>query len=260
MEITPVYANATDSKVLNDKFFENKRVNLKINDKTVEGVIQNGVIQIPLDDIDENVSLQKIYFEDVGIIFNGDDTAQIFAPKRHYGAWLLAFIGVLIIAFLVWRIRDKQQKVTSKIDSRAILGESEKIIPIAEETLAESATSNRASYNGKLVLYVTKVAKDEDISPREFNLFRMNVDKIPLSYILEKCSLYEIFTNAKNIFISPGKHGIFIENDSDCTITKRNSIVDKGGRVELYYNDSVNIASKDDEELIMVYKSLKPTN
>ena len=39
MEITPVYANATDSKVLNDKFFENKRVNLKINDKTVEGVI-----------------------------------------------------------------------------------------------------------------------------------------------------------------------------------------------------------------------------
>ena len=65
--------------------------------------------------------------------------------------------------------------------------------------------------------------------------------------------------NAKYIFISPDNRGIFIENESDCTITKRNEIVEKGGKVELYYNDSVNIVSTNEtEELIMVYRSLKP--
>ncbi len=258
LEITPVYKNALNSKILGDKFFNGKQINLKINDKNVVGVIENGVIQIPLDNLDEELALQKIHFEDVGIIFDGDDTAEIVAPKTHYAAWLLALLGVGIIAFLVWRIRNKQQKMATKIeDARKILNEFKGAMPFVEDDSTKKSSS--ANYNGKLVLYVTKTQEDEDIAPREFNLFRMNAEKIPLSYVLEKCGITGILPNAKYIFIHPDNHEIFIENQSDCTITKRNVIVEKGGNVEIFYNDLINIASVDKAaELIMVYKSLKP--
>ena len=260
LKITPVYKNSLDTKILSDNFFEDKKINLEINDKNIVGVIKNGVIQIPIDDLDENISLQKIHFEDVGIIFDGEDTAQIFAPKKHYGAWLLALVGIGVISFLVWRIRDKQRKAARKIeDDRKIFSETESVVPFVEDNSTKLVRNSSVSYSGRLVLYVTKVHEDEDIAPREFNLFRMNIEKIPLSYVLEKCSLFEIFPSAKYIFIRPDKHGIFIDNESDCTITKRNKIVEKGEYVELFYNDSINISAVDETaELIMIYKSLKP--
>lgn len=259
LKITPVYKKHLDKKILGDKFFNGKQINLQINDKNVVGVIENGVIQIPLDDLDENLSMQKIHFEDVGIIFDGDDKAQIVAPKSHYGAWLLTLAGILILFFLTWQIYKKRKAALRHVENTAeILAESKKTLPMLEET-SKFKKNSAVSYKGKLLLYATKIVEDEYIEPREFNLFRMNADKIPLSYILEKCGITGIFPNAKNIFIRPDNREILIENNSDCTITKRNVIVEKGGKVELYYNDSVNIASKDEtEELIVVYRSLKP--
>ena len=259
LKITPIYKEKLDSKILGNRFFDGKQINLQINDKNVVGVIENGDIQIPLDDLDENLSLQKIHFEDVGIIFDGDDTAKIVAPKTHYGAWLLTLAGILIISFLTWRIYKKRKAAVRKFENAAeILTESEKTLPMLEESPKFNRNS-AVSYKGKLVLYATKIAEYENFAPREFNLLRMNADKISLSYILENCGITGIFPNAKYIFISPDNRGIFIENESDCTITKRNEIVEKGGKVELSYNDSVNIVSTNEtEELIMVYRSLKP--
>ena len=259
LEITPVYKHALNSKILGDKFFNGKQINLQINDKNVIGVIENGVIHIPLDNLDEELSLQKIHFEDVGIIFDGDDTAQIVAPKTHYGAWLLALGGILTIAFLTWRIYKKRKAAARQVENtKEILNESEKTLPMLEET-PKSKKNSAVSYKGKLILYVTEIFEDENFAPREFNLLRMNAEKISMSYVLEKCGITGIFPNAKNIFIRPDGNEIFIENQSDCTITKRNVIVEKGGSVELFYNDLVNIASVDETaELIMIYKSLKP--
>lgn len=259
LEITPVYKNSPDSKILSDNFFDGKRINLRVNDKNVECAINNGVIEVPLDDLDENILLQKIHFEDVGIIFEGDDTAEIYAPKTHYGAWLMAAAGILFIAFWAWRIHDKRRRAALKMESLSkMLAKPEKILPMLEETFKTEKKSD-VSYKGKLVLYVTKIFEDENFEPREFNLLPVNEEKITLSYVLEKCGLVGIFPNAKYIFIRPDDREIHLENESDCTITKRNVIVEKGGSVKLFYNDSVNITSVDETaELVMIYKSLKP--
>ena len=214
------------------------------------------MIQIPLDDFDENISLKKIHFEDVGIIFEGDDTAKLVVPKSHYGAWLMTLLGILIIGGLYLRLYRKNNQA-EKVEVTKIFNAEEKTLPV--DISKKPIKNSKANYKGKLVLYITKLAEEEDFAPREFNLFRMNVEKIPLSYVLEKCNIFGVFPNAKNIFISPENREISLENQSDCTITKRNAIIEKGGRVDLYYNDSVNIASKDETaEMILVYKSLKP--
>ena len=254
LEITPVYANNPDTKILSDTFFEGKKINLLVNDKNVAGEIQNGTIQLPLDDLDENISLQKIYFEDVGIIFDGDDTARLVVPKNHYGAILLSLIGLLIIGGLSWRINRKKY---SYAKANPFITQEKTLPPV--ESYSKLVKSSNAEFNGKLVLYATKIPDDEDFAPREFNLFRMNFEKIPMSYVLEKCGIFKMFPNAVDIFISPNGNGISIDNQSDCTITKRNNIISKGAHVDIYYDDSINIASKDETaELIMVYKSLKP--
>ena len=259
LEITPVYKKALDTKIFSDTFFDGKLVNLRVNDKLVEGVIQDGVIEIPLDEFGENLSLQKIHFEDVGIIWEGDDTAEIVAPKAHYVAWLMALAGILVLAFLAWIIYYKRHQAALHAEKvLAMLDDAEKPLPLLEKITMPNKNSD-VSYKGKLVLYVTKTQEDEEIEPREFNLLRINADKIPLSYVLEKCGIFGILPNTKNIFIRPDNQGIFIDNQSDCTVTKRNVIVEKGTETELFYNDSLNIASVDETaELIMIYKSLKP--
>lgn len=50
-----------------------------------------------------------------------------------------------------------------------------------------------------------------------------------------------------------------LENNSACTITKQNELIEQGRNVELFYNDSVNIsADADAAELILTFESLKP--
>ena len=260
LNITPVYSSSPDSKIFSDSFFDDKHINLEINFQKIEGVIQNGVIEVPLDDLDENISLQKIHFEDVGIIFDGDDTAQIFAPKTHYGAWLLTAAGIFLIAFLTWLIYKKRRATSLKIANLAdMLDASQKILPIFAEKL-NSPKNSSVNYKGKLLIYVTNLPEDEHFAPREFNLLRMHSDKIPVSYVLEECGIFGIFPSAKNIFINPDNRGISIDNQSECTITNRNVIVEKGGKISLNYNDFINIISLDEKsEVIMMYKSLKPS-
>lgn len=214
LEITPIH---DAEKILADKYFDDKLINLRVNDKDIEGRIQDGTIYA---EVNEDVSLQKIDFEDIGIIFEGDDTAKVELPKNYF-AWVIAAVGILIILWLIWRIRNKKPIIKTK--------------------------NSKLSYGGKLILYV------KDNAPREFNLFRMNSAQIKLSEILSKCNI-EIFNDAENILINPAEKGIILENKSDSTITQRNNLIAKGAAVELNYNDSVNVAS----EMVLEYKSLKP--
>ena len=125
----------------------------------------------------------------------------------------------------------------------------------------QNPKASKISYNGKLLIYVTKTPDDEDISPREFNLFRLfNAKPISLAEILSGCNLEIDFSGAEDIIINPMPRGIFIKNDSDCTVTKRHDILLKGSRTDLYYGDSVYITSSNEEiELTLIYKSLKPS-
>ena len=260
LEITPVYDKDTLKKIFEDKFFEGKTINLTLNNTAVIGKIQGGVIKVPIDNLDENISIQKVNFEDVGIIFEGDDTAQIFVRKIPYFALMLAIAGLLIIAGLSYLIYIKRNK-SAYIESVREMFEGDKKLPApVEKVLPKLKKDTQFSYGGKLMIYVIKTPETEDIAPREFNLFRMNSAQIPLIYVLEQCAIDKFFDNIKDIFILPAKNCIRLENKSDCTVTKRNVLVEKGESVELYYGDSANILSDDETaELILQYKRLKPS-
>ena len=260
LEITPVYAKDSTAKIFADKFFDDKNISVLINDKNVVGKIDSGIIEVPIDDFDENISLQKIYFENVGITFNGDDTAQLLIPKIPYAALMTALFGILMIAGLSYLIYRKYRIPANIEKNRQLYEVREKnFADSVEKILPKANAGNEFSYGGKLMIYVIKTPDSEDVAPREFNLFRMNSAQIPLAYILEQCAIDKFFETVQNIFINPAKNCITVENKSDCTITKRNILVEKGGQVDLYYNDSVNILSGDaTAELIMLYKSLKP--
>ena len=115
-------------------------------------------------------------------------------------------------------------------------------------------------YRGKLALYVTVTPDGSDIPPLEYNLFRRaEGQEIVLADMLKGCGVEQLFQGAEDIVIGPLRHGIYLLNQSDCTITKRGEILLKGKQVDLYYDEKVHIAFSDEKsEMVMIYKSLKP--
>ena len=115
-------------------------------------------------------------------------------------------------------------------------------------------------YRGKMSIYVTKTPDDSDIEPLSYNLFRRAKGKeITLEEILQGCGVKLKFPGAEGILFGPLNHGIYVQNHSDCTITKRNDILLKGAQTEMYFDEGIHIAFADEaSEMILMYKSLKP--
>lgn len=258
LEITPVYENDPETKIFSNEHFEGKTLPLLINNREVLGTINDGVIRVPFNDDDEFISLQKINFEDIGIDFEGKYATQIRVPFIDYWAWLLTIIGLSIIGFLSWHIH-KKAKLLRIENPHAMFEIDEPKTNSDVKNLPKVVNNDKFTYSGKLMIYVIKTPNGDDIPPREFNLFRMNSAQVPLEYILEQCDIDENFKSVPNILINPAKNCIIVENKSDCTITKRNILVENNKQVELYYDDSINIVTEDETaEMILQYKSLKP--
>jgi len=239
LEITPLYTKNPEVKIFGDKYFEGKSVNLQINDKNFVGAVEDGVIKVSLDGVGETVNLQKIHFENLGVVFSGNDTAQLKNPTNIF-VWIIALAAILTILILSRRL----QKDKSRSDFFIKKFWSPKKIPIIQKNF---------SYHGKLIISASNV---EEIAPREFNLFRVTDAQISLSKILEGCNLKN-FPDAEGVLIKPTERGILLENNSACTITKQNELIEQGRNIELFYNDSVNI-SADAAEMILIFESLKP--
>jgi hypothetical protein len=257
-EIELVPLDFDGKKIFSDNFFENKSLRVKINDKIFDEKITDGTIKIDLSDEGKNISLQKVFFEDVGIIFNGNDKAEIILPTNNYLPYILTGAAILFILFLAYRKKKLLEK------PQEIQTEQEKFTteknPLLPKKIKESVAPKKFSFNGKFTIYFTKTAHEEEIEPREFNLFRVTAAQINLFEILKNCGIDEEFAGAEKIFIIPSQKGIFLKNDSDCTILKRSNLIKKGQQTEIFYNDSVNIASEDEiSEFILMYKSLKPS-
>ena len=118
---------------------------------------------------------------------------------------------------------------------------------------AEPISKN--SYQGKLII---RAESDKESSPRVFNLFRVTDAQISLAKILEECSIID-FEKFAGIIIKPSANGIFIENDSTCTITKQNILMTQDKPLELFYNDSIIISPEYvNSTLVLTLESLKP--
>ena len=280
LKITPAYKDNPSEKIFADNFFENKPVRVKINDAEINSTVKGGVIQVDLPSGDKNISLHKVFFEDLGVNFTGENSTTITLPDEDYLIFILAGAAILAIVLLSFFLHEKNKKPEEKITTPTPTSTietpekipakttpakkipekifSEEIVELPAPTI-EKVPDKKITYDGKLAIYVTKTLNDEDIAPREFNLFRVGSAQLSLLKILEECKIAEPFQNIGDIFIAPARRGILLANYSDCTILKRGNLIDKDRQIELYYEDSISITTPDETaELILRYKSLRP--
>ena len=99
------------------------------------------------------------------------------------------------------------------------------------------------------------------IEPRTFNLFRLNsAAPVDLTAVLQACGIDFDAKEFHGIIFSPSANGVYVENNSDCTLVKLNKPIAKGSYAELYHEDSIDAATPDrSAELIATYRNLKPT-
>ena len=285
LEITPIHIGNFNTDIFADEYFNGKKVLLKINGNNIEATVNNGIIEAKTDNLNNDIELQKINFEDLGVRFIGEGSAQIKVSGNNYLAYLFALIGIAIIIVLLYLLYRKrkfseQQQVlpppvvnsissntntSDSIENKSKIKPKKHVINLDKQNdiiePIQNAKVSKISYNGKLLIYITKTPDDEDISPREFNLFRLfNAKPISLAEVLSGCGIEIGFNGAEDVIIGPIPRGIFIKNASECTITKRHDILLKGSRTDLYYGDSVYVTSSDEViELTLIYKSLKPS-
>ena len=260
--VMPVNDKEKGVPLFSDSIFEGKKVHLTVNGEETEGTLSEGAVTLPLPKGDEFV-VRDVRFNDLGVDFTGDTTVS--CSKRETGIlpWLLSILAMGVIFFLLRRrqaadndssylrkISDRRK--TSAADGKELLAGTEK------ESVIQSEKS--LSYRGKMVLNFLKTPDGSDIPPLEYNLFRrLQGKEITLSEMLSDCGVNLTFQGAENVSIGPLKHGVYVSNASDCTVTKQGDILLKGGSLAMYFNDSVHIAFSDEKsEIALTYKSLKP--
>ena len=280
VRITPTVSETDGTSLLSDESFQGKTVHLTLNGQETEGTVQDGVICAILPETDSNeILVEDIRFEELGFHFFGTNMARTSVPRRGILPWLLAGLGLALLGFLLWLHKRKQEEQGEKVSAinpvptpvppvkekpapPPVIGTAaEKPEPeekIEPEPMQEEKETNH--YRGKLAFYVTATPDGSDIPPMDYNLFRRsNGQEISLEELLKGCGVKLRFPGAGDIIVGPLRHGVYLQNKSDCTITKRGEILLKGRQVDLYYDEKVHIAFSDEKsELIMIYKSLKP--
>ena len=258
LEITPVHGGTEQKKILADNFFDGKSLRVKVDGKIISSTVRDGVIRVELADVGNKISLEKIFFEDLGIIFVGENSAQIdVAAGRNYLPWILAVAGVaviLVLSYLLSRKRTLRRKLPATKNFAS------KIIP-PELSADKPIRDKNFFYRGELIVSVLKNPNKDYIEPRTFNLFRLNsAAPVDLTAVLQACGIDFDAKDFHGIIFSPSANGVYVENNSDCTLVKLNKPIAKGSYAELYHEDSIDAATPDrSAELIVTYRNSKPT-
>lgn len=259
LEITPVYGGSEQEEILDDDFFDDKSLRVQVDGKIIDSTIRDGVISVELADVGDKVSLEKIFFEDLGIIFVGEDSAQIAVPTgRNFLPWILAVAGIAVIlalSYLLIRKRSLRQKFPFKKNITL-----KQFVP-PELTADKPIRDKNFFYKGELIVSVMKNPNKDYIEPRTFNLFRQNsAEPIDLTAVLQACGIDFDFKEFQGIIFSPSANGVYVENNSDCSLVNVNKNIVKGAYTELYHEDSIDAATPDrSAELIVTYRNSKPT-
>lgn len=255
LEITPVHG---DERILGDEFFNGKNVRVRLDGEIFTGRIFDGTIKVGVG-TNEEFSLQKVFFEDVGITFLGDDTAQIKISEQNFLMWALTSAAILVILILSGLLYRKN--LTSPVKTTGQLSAIDpRKIPSPVKIKPSLIRNKNFSYKGELLVYLTKNSDEDFPSPKTFNLFRLNSSApIDLATVLKTLHVEKDFPDAQKIIFSPSANGVYVENLSDCTLVKMNEPIANGDFVELRHEESIGIATADRlMELIVTYRSLKP--
>lgn len=257
LEITPVYNDSEQARILNDEFFDGKSLRVQVDGKIINSTIRDGVISVKLENTNDTVSLDKVFFEDLGIIFVGNNSAQVTVSGLTYLPWILALAGVSVILGLSYLlIRKKTLSRTAHGKKHVAL----KQITPTELAIEKLVRDKNFLYKGELIISVMKNPNKDYIEPRIFNLFRLNSSEpIDLTDVLKTCGIDFDFKDFQGIIFTPSVNGVYVENHSDCSLVNMNKTIVKGAYTELYHEDSIDVATPDRlAELVVTYRNLKP--
>ncbi|MBR1645459.1 MAG: VWA domain-containing protein [Selenomonadaceae bacterium] len=257
LEITPVHG---DEKIFGNKFFDDKNIRVQLDGEIFTGQIFDGTIKVGVGE-NEELSLQKVFFEDAGITFLGNDTAQIKIAGQNFFMWALTAAAILVILILSGLLyRKNHLPATGNFSTGKTSAIDPRKIPSLVKIKPSLIRNKNFSYKGELLVYVTKNSDEDFPSPKTFNLFRLNSSApIDLAKVLKTLHVETDFQGAQKIIFSPSANGVYVENLSDCTLVKMNEPIANGEFVELQHEESIDIATADRlTELIVTYRSLKP--
>lgn len=117
-------------------------------------------------------------------------------------------------------------------------------------------------FTGKLNIYMTSLADDEDYPPCSYMLYRaFSRSELSLKEIFDLCDIRISAKGLNGISIAPAQDGgIYIYNNSDATVMVKREIVIKGTVCLCHYGDKVYITFEDKKtEAELHYKNVKPS-
>ena len=261
-----IYLNNKRGNIFNDDYYNNKILEVKVNDNIYEGIIENQKIVISLDvlNLDENltISLNLEEFEQnfLNLEFTNIklDKAEInktlTESKKDYKylpLYIILLILVLSIILIIFKNLDNRKRELIR---------QQKIKEEREKSLFKP--KNPYTYSGKLNIYIINTKDGNDIAPQTFNLQRKETNqKITLKEILNACKIDIGDDSSQNIVFEPSANkSLNLTNNSYATIIKNGSLVTFEKSVNINFNEKLSIILEDEvTELELHYKSLKPS-
>ncbi len=261
-----IYLNNKRGNIFNDDYYNNKILEVKVNDNIYEGIIENQKIVISLDvlNLDENltISLNLEEFEQnfLNLEFTNIklDKAEInktlTESKKDYKylpLYIILLILVLSIILIIFKNLDNRKRELIR---------QQKIKEEREKSLFKP--KNPYIYSGKLNIYIINTKDGNDIAPQTFNLQRKETNqKITLKEILNACKIDIGDDSSQNIIFEPSANkSLNLTNNSYATIIKNGSLVTFEKSVNINFNEKLSIILEDEvTELELHYKSLKPS-
>ncbi len=261
-----IYLNNKRGNIFNDDYYNNKILEVKVNDNIYEGIIENQKIVISLDvlNLDENltISLNLEEFEQnfLNLEFTNIklDKAEInktlTESKKDYKylpLYIILLILVLSIILIIFKNLDNRKRELIR---------QQKIKEEREKSLFKP--KNPYTYSGKLNIYIINTKDGNDIAPQTFNLQRKETNqKITLKEILNACKIDIGDDSSQNIIFEPSANkSLNLTNNSYATIIKNGSLVTFEKSVNINFNEKLSIILEDEvTELELHYKSLKPS-
>jgi Ca-activated chloride channel family protein len=188
-----------------------------------------------------NASTVEVAFEEAPLLPAPEPESEPDPPYALYLIMMAAVIGIFVV--IVYR-RPKPQTRPKEIpdDGRPAPG--------------------KASYVGRLNIYIARTPSGYDIEPLSYDLFRLPSTKvISIAEALESCGVKETFEGADRIFLNSGQgKSVILTNQSDCCIMKSGEILMKKKSYQLFEGSKVDIMFEDEtSELTFQYRVLKPS-
>ena len=244
-----------------ENYYNNKFINLNINNDIHNAKVEDNKIKITLDtlQLDENLkiilSLDKLEqnflnLNSLNLKLDKIKIDELLENNNHKSFGFLPLyiiLGLLCLVIILILLKNK----TKNIQKNEIVEEEKPTI-----------SKNPYEYYGKLNIYVVNTEEGYDIAPQVFNLQRkQSNEKISLKDILNACKLNIGDESAKNIIFEPTMNkGLNLINNSYSTIIKNGSLVTFEKSTNINFNEKISIILEDEvTELEIHYKSLKPS-